>query len=672
MNKILLAILTIFILSTGTQKVFSQCKSHFKYEINTKIMTILPATAIDFHDGSEGKIISWHWDFGEGNTSTAQNPTFIFFHPIGGSNIKINPYRTITLTITTADNCKSSFSETLNIIDGSWHSGVILKSEFKYVQESIDTIKGLATVKFENRSIGDTLKYYWQFGNGQTSIEKEPKVNFDIKQHENKVCLTVTDASGKTDLFCDAVYVGNNTKPIINPLPCETVFGYSTNYNINSLTPSLALDFYYKAYPEAVEWKWDFGDGNSSDKPNPTHIYVLPLNTTGSGANQPLYRQVCLSVKTADGCIASFCDTIDLYMNTSKVEPEILCQSRFKFSIAPEIISIPEKVVYRFTDASQGNIISWEWLFEDGSTSTDKEPIKSFDRTKATQKVCLTIYSNENCSSTWCETIYLNPVLVDPSGNNTICNYVMKFTSSFPPQVSSCQGYAKAQVYKNGEPVNADFYSWAHGESGQEVKELCPTKSYSVKAKTLDGCIVNGSFIFNSDGTVTSMPINWWIDGSRDNPLIQYVLSDPALTVEFRLCNGTVIKGDSIPLNAINCGSSQSNLILKDASGNIVYSENIAIKSLTSDVPAKLTSAEITVFPNPVSDVLNVLYSGTATNNLIIEIFELSGKSVVMQKVDSIEPGDQLSINVRALKKGIYILKLRNVSSILSVGKFVK
>lgn len=117
MRTFLLFALMLSGLMTGAQNSFTNgnCKAQFKYAVNTQIMTLLPATAINFYDKSEGLVKEWYWDFGDGNTSREQNPMFIFYHPVGGPNVKINPYRTVNLTVLTSYACKSFYSEIINI-----------------------------------------------------------------------------------------------------------------------------------------------------------------------------------------------------------------------------------------------------------------------------------------------------------------------------------------------------------------------------------------------------------------------------------------------------------------------------------------------------------------------------------------------------------------------------
>ena len=175
-------------------------------------------------------------------------------------------------------------------------------------------------------------------------------------------------------------------------------------------------------------------------------------------------------------------------------------------------------------DASGSEVTRRLWKFEDGTTSTEAEPQVTFNIFKPTHKVCLTINTKEGCTSTWCETINISGSVPPDSGYVTpqAKKYTMRYEASFPIQMSSCAGWAKAQVYMNDSLVNAAKYRWSTGAEGQEVKGLCPTQIYTVKAIAPDGSYVSGTFQFNSDGTVTETPYNWYVTGSKDKEFMMF------------------------------------------------------------------------------------------------------------------------------------------------------
>lgn len=661
--------------SAQTNIPSGNCKAAFKWVVNDKIMSPIAATSINFYDKSVGDKMEWFWDFGDGNTSREQNPSFTFIHPVGGPTVKVSPYKTVSLTILTADGCKSLYSETINIIDGTPYLATTAASctaRFKYYQTAYDSIAKTASYQLTNLSEGDSLRYLWQFDNGKTSTEKEPQVTFDLSRKDRKVGLTVTGANKCTDTFWDAVSIIDPNKPKIEPLLCETAFGYSVNYDIKTFAPALVLNFYSKAWPEPTEWKWDFGDGTTSTEANPTHIFNFPLAKDSTHGNPNPFRRVCLMVKTSTGCIAARCEDINIYMNTTPPEPTPQCHAWFKYYKDSEAITIPEMVAYKLKDVSEGKVIRRLWQFEDGSTSKEAEPLKTFSIFKPSQKVCLTVNTADSCMSTWCETIFVSATAPDTSYVfNPTSKYTMRYQSSFPSQMSSCEGWAKAQVYLKDSLIKADHYVWSTGAEGQEVKGLCPTRTYSVKAKTPDGIVVSGTFIFNSVGPVTEIP-GWQVTGKSDNPLVQVDLSNKNYTVEWRLCNGTIVKGDTIPLNSINCGGNVSNMFLKDAFGNVIYSENISLKTIATGIDARVDAPSVKLFPNPVTDVLNIQYSGNRLNELQIEICDLAGRRISLQEFYEVTTGQQISLNVYSLRKGIYLCKMLSGKQIIRVEKFCK
>lgn len=688
MKRIILLGLLIISLSVNAQDFYSSgdCKAAFKFEVNPDIYTLVPATAINFYDASEGDVKEWYWDFGDGNTSNEQNPMFIFNHPIGGPNIKINPYRTVTLTIKT-DSCKSTFSQTINIMEGTPYEHQNCMAIYKYYEMSRDSSAGTITFHFDNRSEGKELTYLWEFGEGSTSTEKDPVFTFNLGQPEHKVCLTVTGADSCVSTFCDAVYVN---PPVIwdsvyvdpNQPDCFTAFGYYKKDILMGLQPSMLVEFYSKAYPEPTEWFWDFGDGATSNEPNPSHVYYQPVMMDSTGVDSTFskpypYRTVTLTVKTAGECKTSYSETIQVFGSDPWTDPEPeKCPVYFKYYRPNDIMSIPEVVPIQLVDVSEGDVISRLWKFEDGSTSTEKEPLVTFNIFQPVHKVCLTVTFADSCTNTFCDAVYVSNgytdtvVVVDPIIINPDCPYYMKIDGEFPPYMSSCAGWASVKVYLKDDEVIPQIISWSTGDTLAKVNGLCPTQTYTVKALMPDGCAIWTNFIFNSDGSVTPVsPINWWLDGKRETQMIK-TNAAPGMKVEWRLCDGTVVEADSVLLSDINCGTDMANLILKDDLGNVIYTENIALKGSVTGIDDISVKPEIKLWPNPVTNKLNIRYSGEYQSKITVEISDIMGKLVSTESYSNISDGREFSINTEPLKQGIYICRISSAGKTIKAHKF--
>jgi len=179
MKKYLLIALILSGLMTSAQitPVNVNCKAYFKYAVNDKLMMPVAGTAINFYDKSEvpgGTAIAWFWDFGDRTTSREQNPMHMFLQPLPNTNVILNPYRTVSLTIITSDSCKSLYSETINISDGNTYVPPACSASYKYYQTGYDSITGTAAMQFNNYSLGDSLSYFWQFDNGINKYRKGP------------------------------------------------------------------------------------------------------------------------------------------------------------------------------------------------------------------------------------------------------------------------------------------------------------------------------------------------------------------------------------------------------------------------------------------------------------------------------------------------------------------
>jgi len=136
-----------------------------------------PPLTVSFRDLSYGKVDTWLWSFGDGSTSTLQNPVHTYFVP--GSY-------TVSLLVTNQYGSNRKTMENFVVIGSPPIANFLA-----------EPTSGQAplTVQFTDLSTGNPKSYEWSFGDGTQSAVQNPVHIFQNGGAYN-VTLTVTNAYG--------------------------------------------------------------------------------------------------------------------------------------------------------------------------------------------------------------------------------------------------------------------------------------------------------------------------------------------------------------------------------------------------------------------------------------------------------------------------------------------
>ncbi len=182
------------------------------------------------------------WDFGDGNTSIAQNPS----HTYAAEDSYL-------VTLVARNVCgRDTLTEVFNLFSPPTAS----------FESSDREVCRPASVAFQNNSSDNALDYEWIFEGAQTtnSSMKNPVVAYD------EVGIYDVTLIVHNPLFSDTMLLQNYIT--VNDV-AETNFTFTQS--------GLEFDFTNLSV-NADSYQWDFGDGNISVDVNPSHEYTVPGN----------------------------------------------------------------------------------------------------------------------------------------------------------------------------------------------------------------------------------------------------------------------------------------------------------------------------------------------------------------------------------------------------------
>lgn len=408
----------------------------------TKGIVPLTVQFTDLSDNATG----WEWNFGNGDSSVAQNPIYTFLK-VGIYEVELNASN---------GNGSSQKLMTINVTDKPVDP--VLDPVLPVANFNANITEGFVplAVKFTDLSENAT-GWKWDFGDGNDSIEAEPIHIYDAAGTYT-VNLTVSNMNG-TDSMKKSITV---KEKIIEPDPEPEEIMPVANFNANISSGYVPLDVQFTdtSTGEPNVWKWDFGDGNTSDDQNPTHLF----------AAAGTYK-VNLTVSNDNGT-DSYESNIVVQAKIIEPDPEkpILPFANFEANITEGF----EPLAVQFTDLSE-NATGWKWDFGDGKTSDDTEPIHIYE-TAGNYTVNLTV-SNMNGTDSRELDIIVKEKIVEPDpepeeGSLLFVDFTADVTSGFAPLEVNFTDLSK----------NATGWNWNFGDKVIST-ERNPSHTYSVPGK---------------------------------------------------------------------------------------------------------------------------------------------------------------------------------------------
>ena len=200
-------------------------------------------------------------------------------------------------------------------------------------------------------------------------------------------------------------------------------------------------------------------------------------------------------------------------------------------------------------------------------------------------------------------------------------------------------------------------YTWSTSSNATSISVSPTSTSVYTVSGNLTGCAVGATQ--TATVTVNSLPVVTM--GTVSSPLC---VANAPVTLSGTPAGGT-FSGTGVVANTFDPSvSGQGTFSLQydytDANGCSSVDTKTVNVSLCTGV-TELTNTNISIYPNPARDAINVMMDASLINNTTIELYDAIGKLVIAEKVVNV----QTTIRIDSLAKGIYTVR------ILSEGKQV-
>jgi PKD repeat protein len=221
----------------------------------------------DFSSAGSRGAFYYHWDFGDGNTSSLADPRHLFSNLGAEDSIY-----TVTL-IVTAENSTCSDTQSIDI------------TVHPYVNASFGFTGSPACTPFEllleNYSL-NAVEYYWDLGDGNDTVtyNSEPFSHTFVNSSFSTILHREIELRAMSREGCESTEVKTVT---IYP-GIEALFEAGRTSGCHPLTVNFASLSEGEAH-----YLWDFGDGNSSSQAEPQHVF------TNTGTEDSVYTSSLLS-----------------------------------------------------------------------------------------------------------------------------------------------------------------------------------------------------------------------------------------------------------------------------------------------------------------------------------------------------------------------------------------
>jgi gliding motility-associated-like protein len=387
---------------------------------------------VQFNDLSTNNPTSWAWDFGNGQTSSLQNPqatynspgsytvTLIVKNAAGANAIRQTNYITVNTSPT------ANFGENLNL--------ACIPSTINFIDKSLP-------------GQGSITSWTWNFGDSSGGSNQQNPSHLYTQTGYFSVSLTVTNSGGCSNSITETRVL-------------RFVQGIQPNFTWNQTSTSCSapytLNFLNQtAGPGTLTYNWSLGTGASPATSTATNPAGVAYPAAGNDS-------VTLSVQSSLGCSQTLTQAVPLSTSTPLITgPTTGC------------LNTP----ISFSNGSTPTPLSSLWKFGDGTSSNQSAPSKTYT---AAGTYTVTLINNfASCTDSTTSTIAIGT------------NFVPVFNAT--PSIA-CQAPLAVQFKDLTSPADS-LWLWNFGDATPPSTAQNPPHTYTAPGSytvTLTATNANG------------------------------------------------------------------------------------------------------------------------------------------------------------------------------------
>ena len=536
----------------------------------------------------------YYWSFGDGNSSTQIYP--VHQYATQGTFLAC-----LTL-IDSSTNCFTTFCDSVSNLPPTGCA-----AGFSY-----QVSNGTSYFYGYNTGLGSVASYSWSFGDGTTGTGSNPIHNYSAGGMYT-VCLIIQTFNGCIDTVCNLIQV-----PAFNP--CSAIISYQASNNVGTFSGS-------STGGTVNSWAWYFSDGTTASGQNVTHTFQA------AG-----FYNVCLYITTSNGCFDSTCQQVYI------PGPNGNCDAQFQY--------FDSLGTYFFFPINNPNYY-YHWNFGDGFVSNAMYP-NHYYSSSGWYNVCLTVIDSlNNCSDTWCDSIYVP----NAAGCQAYFTYSVDTVTGAVTFINQSQGTFTNSIWSFGDGTSSNSTSPSHVYSSPGTYLVCLTILGNNCQDSYCDSVVIGSGV-NCIPQLYAVP-----DTTFGNGNVYFFIGNtcPGWQYVWNFGDSTTGSGTGPFTHQYNATGWYTVCITAyDNFGNsITICDSVYALRLASGIDETILSSSFNLFPNPSQGTINIQFELSKAASTTIEILSIQGQLIQSRVQEHPSGVSQIRFDLSALESGMYLIRLK-------------